>query len=153
MATNEIRDIPPIPVPDPDLAAMNRMVGTWSVTGGAEGTIAFEWMEGGFFLVQRVNLRQNGSTIKGIEIIGHLRSFGEQPGEEIRSRYYDTMGNTFDYVYEPSGDQLTIWAGEKDSQTYYLGRFTDDDTMVGEWFYPDGDGYQVTGTRLPEPAR
>ncbi|MCU1641414.1 MAG: hypothetical protein JWN03_1689 [Nocardia sp.] len=148
MTTNETDGMPDLPVPDPDLRVMNRMVGTWTVSGGAEGTITFEWMEGGFFLMQRVDLQQNGLSIKGIEIIGHLRSFGEQPTEEIRSRYYDTMGNTFDYVYELTGDDITIWAGEKDSGTYYLGTFTDDDTMIGEWFYPDGGGYRVTGMRL-----
>ena len=42
-------------------------------------------------------------------MIGHLRPFGEPPSEEICSRYYDSDGNTLDYVYELSGDTLTIW--------------------------------------------
>jgi hypothetical protein len=45
---------------------------------------------------------------KGTEIIGHLRNFGEEPSKEIKSRFYDSMGNTFDYVYEPKGDKLII---------------------------------------------
>jgi hypothetical protein len=28
------------------------------VTGGAEGTVTYEWMAGGFFLLQRVDLEQ-----------------------------------------------------------------------------------------------
>jgi hypothetical protein len=50
---------------------------------------------------------------QGIEVIGHLRPFGEEPSEDIRSRFYDSMGNTLDYVYELKGDTLTIWGGEK----------------------------------------
>jgi hypothetical protein len=42
------------------------------VTGGAEGTVRFEWMQGGFFLVQHVELEQYGQRISGIEVIGHL---------------------------------------------------------------------------------
>ena len=38
--------------PHPDLKALNRLVGTWHVSGGAQGTITYEWMEGGSFLIQ-----------------------------------------------------------------------------------------------------
>ena len=48
----------------------DRLVGTWEVSGGARGKVTFEWMEGGFFLIQRVDLEQHGQRIKGIEIIG-----------------------------------------------------------------------------------
>ena len=70
-------------------------------------------MEGGFFLMQHVDFVHGGRKIKGIEIIGHLQPFGEEPSKDIKSRYYDTMGNTFDYVYELEGDTLTIWGGRK----------------------------------------
>jgi hypothetical protein len=73
-------------------------------------------MEGGYFLTQQVDLVQHGQAIKGIEIIGHLRPFGEPPSEEIRSRFYDSQGNTLDYVYELEGDTLTVWGGEKGSR-------------------------------------
>jgi hypothetical protein len=98
--------------PEPDLESLDRLVGTWEVSGDAQGRAAYEWMEGGFFLIQHVGLEQYGQNIKGIEIIGHERPFGAEPGEEIRSRFYDNMGNTLDYVYELEGDPLTIWGGE-----------------------------------------
>jgi hypothetical protein len=45
------------PEPSPDLKRLgDRLVGTWEVTGGAQGRVTFEWMEGGFFLIQRVDL-------------------------------------------------------------------------------------------------
>jgi hypothetical protein len=134
--------------PSPDMEGLNKLVGTWNVTGGAQGQVTYEWMEGGFFLIQHVDLEQHGQQLKGIEIIGHLRPFGAPPSEDIRSRYYDTMGNTLDYVYEVEGDTLTIWGGERGSPAYYKGQFSDDgNTCAGAWVYPGGGGYESTMTR------
>ena len=138
-----------LPVPGPMLKALDRLVGTWKISGGAQGEVAYEWMEGGYFLIQRVDLEQNDMKIKGMEIIGHERRFGEEPSEEIKSRFYDNMGDTFDYVYELNGDRLTIWAGEKGSPAYYQGEFSDDGNILsGSWVYPDGGGYQSTASRF-----
>jgi hypothetical protein len=137
------------PTPSPDLKSLDRLVGTWKVTGGAEGQVTYEWMEGGFFLLQHVALEQYGQQIKGIEVIGHERPFGAEPSQDITSRFYDSMGNTLDYVYEPDGDTLTIWGGEKGSPAYYKGTFNDDgNTLAGDWVYPGGGGYESTMTRV-----
>jgi hypothetical protein len=56
------------------------------MSGDVQGTVTYAWMEGGLFLLQRVDLLQHGQRIKGIEIIGHERPFGAKPGEGIRSR-------------------------------------------------------------------
>jgi hypothetical protein len=46
-----------------------------------------------------------GHTIEGIEIIGHLQSFGAASGKDIQSRFYSFLdGMTLDYVYELDGD-------------------------------------------------
>lgn len=132
-----------------DLKRLDRLVGTWHISGGAEGTVTYEWMEGGFFLIQRVQLSQHGQQVKGIEIIGHLKSFGEEPSKDICSRYYDTAGNTFDYIYGMEGDTLIIWAGEKGSPAYFKGKFSPDGhTNTGAWTYPGGGGYESTMTRV-----
>ena len=137
------------PEPDPDLKSLDRLVGSWEISGGAQGKTTYEWMEGGFFLIQHVDLEQYGQKIKGIEIIGHERQFGAEPSEDIKSRFYDNMGNTLDYVYELDGATLTIWAGEKDSPAYYKGKFSDDgNTMTGAWVYPGGGGYDSIATRV-----
>lgn len=138
-----------LPTPNPDLQFLNRLVGTWVISGGAEGTVTYKWMEGGFFLLQDVDLKQNDQEIKGIEIIGHLQPFGGQPSQDIKSRYYDSIGNTFDYVYEMQEDDLIIWAGEKNSPTYFKGTFdAENHTNTGAWIYPDGSGYKSTMTKL-----
>jgi hypothetical protein len=138
------------PTPAADLQALGaRLLGAWRVSGGAEGTIRYEWLDGGFFLVQHVEFEQFGQPIKGMELIGHLRPFGEPPSPDIRSRFYDSTGNTLDYVYELDGDILTIWGGEKGSPAYSKGKFSDDgNTCAGEWVYPGGGGYRWTMTRV-----
>jgi hypothetical protein len=139
-----------IPVPSLHLKGLDRLVGTWKQSGGVEGKITYEWAEGGFFLIQHVDLEQYGQKIRGIEMIGHLHPFGEEPSEEIRSRFYSFLdGMTLDYVYEIEGNTLTIWGGEKGSPAYYRGTFSEDgNTLSGAWVYPGGGGYEATTTRV-----
>ena len=44
--------------PDPDLRTLERLVGTWQVSGEAEGSVTYEWTPGGFFLLQHVELER-----------------------------------------------------------------------------------------------
>ncbi|MFC9970829.1 hypothetical protein ACFVH6_07995 [Spirillospora sp. NPDC127200] len=135
--------------PSPEVKALDRLVGTWKVTGGVEGTVRYEWMPGRFFLIQHVDLTQFGEPVTGMEIIGNLRPFGEPTGADVMSRYYDSTGNTFDYVYEMIGDELTIWGGAKGSPAYFRGTFNAEGTVLsGEWVYPGGGGYASTMTRI-----
>lgn len=134
-----------------DMKAFNRLIGTWKVTGGAEGTVTYRWLDGEHFLLQDVELGQQGSPVsRGLEVIGREKPFGaEEPGEEVKSRYYGNDGGTFDYVYELDGDTLTIWAGEKGSPAYYRGSFSaDGDVLSGSWVYPGGGGYDSVATRV-----
>ncbi len=145
---NNAQAIQQPPQPNPDLKNLDILVGTWEMSGDVQGQVTFEWMEGGFFLIQHVDLGpQDGQRIKGIEIIGHERPFGAEPSDDIKSRFYSNMGDTLDYVYELEGDTLTIWAGEKGSPAYAKGTFSEDgNTGSGEWVYPGG-GYRFTMTR------
>ncbi|HYP39946.1 MAG TPA: hypothetical protein VEX13_06260 [Chloroflexia bacterium] len=149
MEENSTQTYQQAPTPNPDLKGLDRLVGTWEVSGGVQGHITYEWMEGGFFLIQHVDLEHDGHKIKGIEYIGHEQKFGAEPSEEIKSRYYDNMGNTLEYVYETEGNTLIIWGGEKGSPAYYKGTFSEDgDTLTGGWVYPGGGGYASTSTRI-----
>ncbi|MEV6300141.1 hypothetical protein AB0M02_12125 [Actinoplanes sp. NPDC051861] len=130
-----------------DMRALDRLTGTWKVTGEAEGVVRYEWMEGGFFLLQHVEIVHDGRRISGLEVIGHLRPFGEPAGADMVSRFYDTLGNTLDYVYEIEGDTLTIWGGAKGSPARYQGTISPDGaTVTGGWVFPGG-GYTTTMTR------
>jgi hypothetical protein len=154
MADNESTTEESRPTPKPDLKSLDRLVGTWKLSdptgkGGIEGTVRFEWMEGGFFLIQHVDLDQNGHKNKGMEIIGHERVFGAaEPRDDIQSRFYSDSGDTLDYVYEVDSRTLTIWGGEKGSPAYFEGTFSDDgDTCTGGWVWPGG-GYEARMTRV-----
>lgn len=135
--------------PSEALRALDRLAGTWRISGGAEGTVRYEWMPGGFFLLQHIDLVQDGETVTGLEVIGCLKPFGEPPGTDVVSRFYGSDGSTLDYVYELTGDTLTIWAGAKGSPAYYEGTFSPDGTTAtGAWVYPGGGGYASTMTRI-----
>lgn len=136
------------PAPSAAVAALDRLVGEWTVIGGVEGVVRYEWMPGRHFLLQHVELEQFGERITGLEVIGHLRPFGEPAGDDLVSRFYDSVGNTLDYTYELDGDTLTIWGGPKGSPAYFRGDFRDGDrVMDGSWVYPGGGGYDSTMTR------
>ncbi|SHE89592.1 hypothetical protein SAMN05444392_104184 [Seinonella peptonophila] len=138
-----------MPKPNPDLKTLSPLIGTWKVSGETHGEITYEWMEGGFFIIQKIELESHGQIIKGIEIIGHEQDFQSEPSKEIKSRYFDNSGNTFSYVYERKGDQLTIWFGEKGSPAYCSAKFSEDgNTLSGAWIYPGGGGYTYTASKI-----
>ena len=139
----------PLTRPNPDLTSLDRLVGTWQVSGEAQGQIKYEWEEGGYFLVQHFDLDHGGHSIKGIEVIGHLQALGEEPGADVRTRVYSFLdGLTLDYVYELEGDTLTIWGGEKGSPAYYRGKFNAaGNILTGSWVWPGG-GYRTTTSRV-----
>ena len=139
----------PAPSADPELRALGRLVGTWEVSGEAEGRVRFEWAEGGFFLLQHLDLAHGGRQIRGLEVISRPRSLGEEPGKEIRSRVYSYLdGLTLDYVYELAGDTLTIWGGQRGSPAFYRGGFSvDGAVLTGGWTWPGG-GYRTVSRRV-----
>ena len=141
-------------MPNPDLQRLDRLIGTWEISdpsGKSEisGQVSYEWVEGGFFLVQRFDLLHGEHRNKGIEYIGHFQLFGEEPSEEIKTRDFSFLdGMVLDYVYELVGDTLIIWAGEKGSPAYFKGQFDEDgNTLSGAWVYPGG-GYESKMTRV-----
>ncbi|MGA3219456.1 MAG: hypothetical protein ABSE77_10355 [Acidimicrobiales bacterium] len=131
------------PDPYPQLHQLDRLVGEWRVSGPfLQGTLTFEWMEGGFFLIQRVTAEGGGRTIRGIEYIGY-----DEDSSTCRSHYLDIHGANFTYTYEMEGDTIRIWFGERGSDNAFVGRFADDGmSYSGEWKWPGG-GYSATMTR------
>ncbi|HIH02525.1 MAG TPA: hypothetical protein HA263_01305 [Methanoregulaceae archaeon] len=141
------------PAPNPALRRLDVLVGTWILRGreasGGEirGTLAFEWMEGGYFLVQHVDIDHAGQRVKGIEVIGYSRDWEGGAPPDCTSHFFDTMGNHFEYVYEVGDETITIWGGYVGSPAAFRGRFGEDRaTITGRWDWPGG-GYDAVMTR------
>jgi hypothetical protein len=144
------------PRPNPALRNLDVMVGTWELRGresGPEGEIhgrpTFEWMEGGFYLVQHVDIDYIGHRIAGTEYIGY-----DEENDNLRSYFFANEGPgslgrvALEYVWEVSDDTFTIWGGEVGSPANFMGRFSDDrNTITGRWQWPAG-GYEATMTRV-----
>ena len=126
------------------LRTLDRLVGTWTVSGpgGLRGEVRYEWMDGGAWLVQQVDLRGDDPT-RGVEYIG----WDEDAGE-LRSHYFAAAGELLEYTYRVEDDVLRIWFGGTDSPARYEGRFSPDGTVnSGAWQWPGG-GYASTMTRV-----
>jgi hypothetical protein len=140
---------PTTPTPDPGLKPLDKLVGTWEISGEAEGQTTYEWMEGGFFLIARGQLKQGGNAYRHMEIIGYDRDpmTGEQ-ARELTSRIYTTKGDTLDYTHEVDGKTVTSWFGPKGSPVVFRARWSDDGrSLSGAWEWPGG-GYKLTLTRV-----
>jgi hypothetical protein len=125
------------------LRTLDRLVGTWTVSNpdGLTGEVRYEWMDGGNWLVQSVDLRGEEPT-RGVEYVG----WDEDAGE-LRSHFFGAGGEHLEYTYRIEGDLLTIWFGGTDSPARFEGRFSADGTVNdGAWRWPGG-GYASTMTR------
>jgi hypothetical protein len=142
--------LPQATSPAPALKALEGLIGSWKVKGrefGSEGKIygqvSFEWMENGAFLIQKVDLNHNGFNIKGFEYIGY-----DEESQSVKSRFFDTTGNLYEYVWELDGDSLTIWGGYAGSAAVFRGAFSSDNNRYsGHWEWPGG-GYESTMIRI-----
>ncbi|NUP76579.1 MAG: DUF1579 family protein [Nonomuraea sp.] len=139
-----------MPTPDPSLRSLDPLVGAWEMTGKDFGTgaamggrLAFEWMDGGFFLIQRVEMDHGGGTMTGVEYIGY-----DQESKSLKSHYFDSTGNSFVYAWKLEGRDLNIWFGEEGSPAGFSGTLGEDgDSITGKWEWPGG-GYEATMTRV-----
>ncbi|MFC4115368.1 hypothetical protein [Nonomuraea zeae] len=131
------------------LQSLQPLVGTWAVDGpGLSGTVRYEWMDGGAFLVQHVDLVNDGEVTRGVEYIGHDAESGR-----LRSHFFGSGGEILEYVYELSGDTLTIWFGDVGSPARFIGKFDSEGVRnTGAWEWPGG-GYESGMTRVEGPAR
>jgi hypothetical protein len=138
------------PAPSDKMRALGRLAGRWRLSGDVQGTTTYRWMDGGHFLLQEIAIEhEDGHQVRALEVIGHERPFGGAPSADVKSRAYDQLGNTLDYVYELDGGTLTIWGGEKGSPAYFKGEFNAaGDVLSGAWVYPGGGGYESTMTRI-----
>ncbi|MFI6678146.1 hypothetical protein [Kribbella sp. NPDC050470] len=123
------------------LQALAPLIGHWNVSGpGHSGTVSYEWFDGGNFIVQRVDLGDEGG--RGVEYIGL-----DPDSDMLRSHFFGTNGKILEYTYELAGSTLTIWFGSPGSPAKFVGEFDADFTVnTGAWQWPGG-GYESTMTR------
>lgn len=134
-------DLPPV------MKALDRLAGTWKISGDAGGTATYVWMDGGYFLLQHSAMEFQGGVHTALDIIG-MKGIGTgEPEQSIISRSYSSTGVELDYTYELKDDTLTIWRGPKGSTTFSKSTFSEDGhTLTGAWEWPGG-GYSFVMTR------
>ncbi|GAB3226995.1 hypothetical protein [Spirosoma arcticum] len=130
--------------PNSALRSLDRLVGTWQVSDEAQGQITFRWMEGGYFLIQEVDL--NGGA-KGIEFIGY-----DAESKTLKSHYFNNTGNLLEYTYKTEGKAYTVAIDMPGRKGQFVAEFSDDDnTLTGRWDWTqDGEkmGYNATMRRM-----
>jgi hypothetical protein len=137
--------------PHPELKKLDRLVGKWKISGPkVDGHTEVEWMEGGFFLIQRSDLIYDGERHKGVEYIGF-----DEDTQTLRSHLMEINGSNFTYTYDIEGDTLWDWFGDKGSNIFSRGVFSKDgNTIIGSWQWQEGgrttDSYEYIMTRLEE---
>jgi hypothetical protein len=148
MAENNNDQVGNLPAsPHPELRKLQVIIGRWRIDGpDVEGEVVYEWMEGGFFFIQRYDLVNFGSRVVGIEYSGW-----DEETRTIRSRLMGTDGSRFTYTYRLDGNVLYYWFGEKDSPVFSRGVIAADGQHIeGRWTIPEapGGGYDWRLTRL-----
>jgi hypothetical protein len=120
--------------PEPNLAlkSLDKLVGTWKASdpsgaGAINGQTTFERMEGGHFLIQRVE------------------------SESLKLHYFDNSGSILEYTYEVDDDTIAVLLDMPRAKRQFIGRFSDDgNTYTGGWEWTQ-DGvkmaYAATMTR------
>ena len=144
-----------LPQPHPALKRLDKLVGTWEIKGrtvGAEednisGRATFEWLPGGFFLQQRIELNFLGLTIQSLELVGY------EPATQAFSSYaYSNLwGTPVPYKWDLQAKVLRISV----EGANFKGTFSEDGkTLAGGWRPEPGKegpgnvAYDVTGTRV-----
>ena len=139
MANNENPSPMPTPAPDPALKRLEKLVGTWALTGrtlnAAEDNITgwttFEWLPGEFFLKSFGEITFQGILIQSLEIIAY-----DPKSRTFRSNVYSNLsGDVLSYAWDMQGNTV-IHAG---LGAKYTGTFsTDGNTLTGGWRPDDG---------------
>jgi hypothetical protein len=118
---------------DPALAPFDALIGTWATEathpqfdGAVPGSVTFEWLEGGRFLIQR-SRNEHELFPDAISVIGAPES-----GEGLVMEYFDSRGVRRTYGASLEDGVLRIWRdapGFDQRFSATLGR----DTFDGLW--------------------
>jgi hypothetical protein len=124
------------------------MVGTWKVydptgAGAVQGQVTLEWLDGGFFLLQRVDLDNS----RGMEIIGY-----DEASRTLKSYFFSETGQILEYEYEMDDDTLIVSIDTPHTKGEFVGTLSDDgNSYSGSWEWSQNGvpmGYDATMTRV-----
>jgi hypothetical protein len=149
---------PQMPQPHPKLRTLEPMVGRWRMQGRTDGateddifgTLELDWLPGGFFLRQRVQIDVAGMLhIEGLELVGY-----EPETDSLASLVYSNVAPVpVPYHWELDGSELTI---RMDAGATMRATISDDgDTFAGRWAPDPGHendpgmvAYSFAGSRI-----
>jgi hypothetical protein len=130
---------PQVPQPNPALKKLDMLVGRWELRGrliGSDedtirGSASYEWLPGGFFLRQRVQLDFAGFLdIESEEMIGYDAETGR-----FKSLVFSNMSpEPLPYAWSLEHGELTISVSYGPLDATFKGRLADDgNSMSGGW--------------------
>lgn len=152
MAHNDNAQPMQMPVPDPALKRLEKLVSTWDIKGrtpdskedNITGWMTCEWLPGGFFLKQIGEIDFRGFKVQSLELIGYDPSTQTFPS----SVYSNMSGIALPYHWNVQGNNVTHWT-EADKYTVTLSE--DGKTLSGGWRPVEGKegvAYDAVMTRV-----
>ena len=130
-----------LPTPDPALKRLDRLVGTWDMTGrtldsevdNVHGRTTFSWLPGGFFLEQRVQIDFIGTKIEALELIGYDPETNTFPS----TVYSGFSPVPLPYRWEVEGDTLKISVSYGPLDATFQGTFSEGGEVFGGGWRPN----------------
>ena len=148
-----------MPKPDPALKRLEKFIGTWEMKGrtlnskedNVVGRATFEWLPGGFFLQQRIELNFMGMELRSLELIRY-----DPETQTFPSYVYSNMSPIpLPYNWDVQGDTLKISVDYGPINATFKGKFNEDGkSFSGGWRpNPGADEtinvpYDIGGTRV-----
>lgn len=133
---------PPKPMPNPAMKRLERLVGSWKMSGGPvggdqntmTGSFTFKWLYGenglGLFLQQDMEMNYGDTYVQGHEIIGY-----DPKTDKFPSHVYSNMSlEALPYQWDVQGDDITITVNYGEISSTYHGKFAPDgNSFSGGW--------------------
>jgi hypothetical protein len=122
-----------IPVPDPALKRLEKLVGTWKLSGqtpdrkhSVKGKTTIKWAPGGFFMLQHGEIRLGNFKVHSLEIIRYDPRTKVFPGYV----FSELSEKPAEYWWDVKGNIVRHWTAD----AVYTGKFSKNGrVLVGGW--------------------
>jgi hypothetical protein len=132
----EVEEAMDKPTPNAALTRMNALVGEWNIEGShvhfpttkIRGKTTFEWLDGGFFLVQR-SQADHPDVPNSISVIGC-----DDEADHCTMHYFDSRGVSRNYAMTLSDGVWKMWRDAPGFSQRFTGTFdASGGTISGAW--------------------